>query len=483
MIKIYQDSPYFVDGIELSGSDLNLMRQNAIVLDAVSLLGPKATSGVVVWNGSPAFIAWKGSFEYLTGVDTATFGFYANANDKTALKIYFKKESDAEDSLGTLVFTDATPVGTITASIDMSGFGYTNKEIIQVTVVVEGPDNDCDGLFYLTDAYLSPISSYTGLAAWGGLDTFGDTDATSLNKLANAQDWLANRLALIPEICQMYPRYAYSTYKPETKELWTGYIMRSNGCNVLQIDFNYYCSNISERFHLYVNGTDVVDSAVLTNGPTGNTRLYWDASGLTENVNYFVQFKLIVTTGCQLSNGENRIHTRYSINYVRMVPGGFAYSYATPALDFDIMESMNYTTLKSRVDTIRSMTQTVYTRITTNTALFNRIPMFRQRWGDDDHEVTKWTKIAVPVGRRRGKYLKVRGRDIKIQYGAVELKPDFKTSGMESDFYSHIKEETLIENDKIQTKVINLDQYKELYNGRVYYIAGKDIIYAAEYLR
>lgn len=83
MINIFEDAPFFVDGVEFSGTDGNVLRNNAIFLDALTQQPISSFTHGIYAEGQwfmgrniTTFAmprAWWGAFQYRTGVNTAIY--------------------------------------------------------------------------------------------------------------------------------------------------------------------------------------------------------------------------------------------------------------------------------------------------------------------------------------------------------------------------------------------------------------------------
>lgn len=495
MISAYTDAPTFTTGTEISATDINTLRQNGIILNALSLRGKQGFSSMHKasnWNAAERqFLKlWRGGFKYMTGITTATFRLLTITSGPEELNIYFKRESDPENSNGTLIYNNPTPnnASPYNVDIDLTGLGYNMNEVIEVLVTVEsgGAYTPKTGVFQVQDAYIHPLSGVTFWGTYPGLPQFAlDTNisATDLNQMSNTSDWLMRRLRLAPRIPMQRLIFWPGTHKAEQYPLFRGSVMRANGADVVKIPITYYSYNVTDYVKIYINYTLVGTLGPFTVGDKGHTNFYHDMSAsYSEATTYALHIDNVPTSGNPVGQTYNQ-NSIFHIGPIEMVPAGFAYDYATPATLTSELESMTFTELKTRLQDTRNVFATIKSTIDDVPEIWDRQQMFRRRFSNDDHQENKWTRLMIASLNRIGSTLLVRGKGIKIAWGGLTIGKDFQTMQMEDpDMYSFSNEEELIDGESIQTKLVYLNQFKGLFPGTVYHITGRDLIYAAEYL-
>lgn len=496
MINIYRDSPFFVDTVEFSGADGNELRSNAIFLDALSQQPiPIFANGVykesfkgMPTTGSNVAHFWRGAFQYRSGMETAVYVVSGSPVTTERLRIYHCELDGTEP--GTLVDDRVFPSTETTISINMSAAGYTDGDIIKTFAYVYFPGTILKtGQYFMRNAYTEQVSALQG--AYGGVPTFGSLNATNLNQLANAQDWVMNRFALIPRVPFNAPMFALGTHKSVTtaennpRLLFQGWINRGNSQTQLNAKIDYYVFNGEERVRIYVNSVLRYTSGALTNGQTGTLNISVDLSDLSASVNHRITIYQDVTAGQGQAElqlyGDNIIPSRYTIRKLEMTA---TRSYYSPSAEFDVLESMTFSTLQSRLNNFVTGTTNAYNRINVNANLFNRARMFRGKYGWDEHQINSFNWVNLPTQVRLGERYVVAGQDVKIAWGGYSLKKPFTEPPLEQrDVYEFANTETLTGSDKVEVKEGFFDEFEGLFVGTQYYILGEKLVFFSEYLR
>jgi hypothetical protein len=178
--------------------------------------------------------------------------------------------------------------------------------------------------------------------------------------------------------------------------------------------------------------------------------------------------------------GGSIINSRYTIKKVQATNSR---SYYTPSSDFDVLESMTYATLKSRLNNFVTGTTGAYNRINNNPHLFNRARMFRKKVGVDDHQNTSLEWQSLPQQLRIGERYVVAGKNVKIAWGGYSLTANLGTDPTNRHPYEFANEQELIGGDKVEVKEGFFDEFEGLWVGSTYYILGNELAFFSEYLR
>lgn len=503
MINIFEDSPYFVDTVEFSGADGNVLRKNAIFLDGFTQQPISSfTQGIYAeaqWYMGRNKVtlamprAWWGAFQYRSGVNTAVYEVSGTPVTNERIRIYHKRLLDPAP--GTLMYDQPWPSSASAPTINMSGAGYTDGEIIETIVEVyfPGPTYPKTGEYQVRNAFTSDVDSYTGLAAWGGLPTFGagsTVTAANLNQLSNAQDWLINRLSLVPRVPFINGMFVNGTHKSDAvfpnnpRPLHYSWINKGNDQDTMNITLDYNVFNGQEYVTVYVNNTLRYTSATLTNGQVGRLNISFDISDIADGASVVVVIYQNVVAGQGQAEldlyGGAIINSRYTIG------GIFATStrsYYSPAAEFDVLETMTYATLKSRLNNFVTGTTNAYNRINNNDNVFNRARMFRKKVGVDDHQNTSLEWQSLPTQIRIGERYVVAGKNVKIAWGGYSLTTNLTEDPTNRHPYEFANEKELINGDKVEVKEGFFDEFEGLYVGSTYYILGNELAFFSEYLR
>lgn len=490
-LKTYIDSPLFYNGAELSATDMNILRNNAEAIKTASLRSLHVhnihrainTTNHNEWT-------WRGGFQYRTGLTTARFVIWTKdvtGQGDMDIVIYFNGvEVDRYDSS----ITGVNVGGFTTRDITLTGRGYADYEIITVEVkpVMDVFDRDAQpsmGEQYVFDAYTFPWSSVGGVT-WPGVPSFGSLNASNLNQLANGLDYLAVRVGQMPYPLQMNifkwknmnnPRYTKMRWfrvKPANQNGW----------------FNTRIFYMAENNNAEIRLT--IGSVTWTYGPYSkgqrvdiNINVDLIAAGLSWNTDYLGTVEEYIPPANREDSSDGRggyVDSRISIySLATGNPNGYTMP-ATPATS-QILESMTFSALQTRLNAIGNVVSTAYSNITGNPMVYDRGYMFRARYGQHAEQDEYWDTTFVAGKTRAGDVLWVKGKDVRLGYGPIttELKDKDKVNGPWTLKFQY--EEQLLESDKVTQSYVYLDQYKGLFPGMPYYVFGTDIHYAAEHLR
>lgn len=503
MINLYADAPYFVDSVEFSGADGNVLRQNAIFLDGLTQQPISSfTQGIYAeaqWYMGRNKVtlamprAWWGAFQYRAGVNTAVYEVFGTPVTNERIRIYHKRLLDAAP--GTLVYDAVWPSSPSHPTINMASAGYRDGEIIETVVEVyfPGPTYPKTGLYIVSNAVTQSLEDYTGLPAWPGLPTFGagsTVTAANLNKLSEAQDWIMTRLSLVPRVPFINGMFVNGTHKSDAffpnnpRPLHYSWISKGNGQDTMHIVIDYYIFNGQENITVYVGGVLEYISPTLTNGQVGTLDFTFDISSLSDGASYDVVIYEEVTPGqgqaeLDLYNGSI-IDSRFTIKTIEATD---TRSYYTPSAEFDVLESMTYSTLKSRLNNFKTGTENAYNRIIDNDNIFNTARMFRKKVGVDDHQNNSEEWMSLPMQIRIGERYVVAGKNVKIAWGGYSLTTSLRDDPTNRQPYEFANTKELIGSDKVEVREGFFDEFEGLFVGSTYWILGKEVSFFSEYLR
>jgi hypothetical protein len=487
-LKSYIDAPLFFDDTELSASLLNIIRNNSEAIKNSVLIPQPIFDINRVLQTQNNHLIWRGGFQYRTGLTTATFVIYSkqvSGQGEHDIVITFDGvEVDRYDAR-----IGGTGVGGFSGrNLAINSRGYTDFQIITVQVhvipVAGGGDDDATkGVQYVHDAYVHPLSNIS-IGSWPGLPTFGTIDATKLNQVANASDYLANRLSVVPMPLSMGYVQWMGTNNPKYPNFRYFMARATNGNSRIKTNVWYQCRQTQAYIRMNVGGV------VFTKGPYTlgqNVLIQFDedliAAGLSWNVDYFSYLQELTTIEAPSDLDNNGGRTASRIDNGPIYMGANSYSVTTVRPENLMRESLTYGTVQTRLNNIKDDLATSYATINANPRVFDRATMARSRYGINAEQNEYWATTFVPSIYRQGDLLWVKGQGLKIAYGSVTIKhkTDEKPNGIRE--YEFQFEEELLDGDKITQSYFYLDQFEGLYPGMRYYIIGKDIIYAAEHLR
>lgn len=478
-LKAYQDAPLFYDGTELSASLINVIRNNSESIKNAVLLPQPIFDIHRTLNVQSGKDTWKGGFQYRTGLTTATFVVYSKVTTQSGaydMVIYF---NDIEVDRWNANIGGTNVGGYSGRAISLSGF--SDYEIITVRVSPEGNQPEF-GIQWVNDAYVSPLSN-VNIGTWPGNPSFGTINGTKLNQLANASDYLANRLSIVPLPLSMGYVQWMGTNNPRYPD-WRYFTARAtNGNNRLKTTVYYRCQQAEAYIDLIVGGV-TTSSGPYTQGQQVVVQFDFDmiGAGLSWNVDYFSLLRERTTIIGNSSDGHGGfVFSRIDNGPIRM--GANSYSVSTVQPENAIRESITYSAIQTRLNNISTDIAASYATINANPRVFDRATMFRSRYGVNQAQNEYWQTVFIPSIYRQGDVLWVKGQGLKIAYGSVTQKPKSDSKPNDVWEYEFQYEKELLDGDKVTQQYFYLDQFEALYPGMRYYIIGKDIHYAAEHLR
>lgn len=479
-LSSYVDSPLFTDNTELSATDINILRNNVILLEGISKRAQNISCTDVRVDGfSLGDSVWKGGFLYRVGMETAHFIYTSTAVGAGAtpqFKIYF---NDVE--VHTRVLASESNV---TIAIDVDDKGYSDYTIVTVDCRLTGDPEAYDStpyVFYVSNAYvynLSPIMS----SAYPGTTTFGTLNATNLNKLSNSLDWLAERMSLLPYVAFMGLRNWKgsfdATYLSGLTTIWIGSVIPQTNNTRLFISYEYTSRAVETYLRVNINGNN------FDYGPYG----------LNQTASATVSLDLITDAGCALNtlyslgilDRQTQEHPDWRQRQSSLITikavwvGSSSYSYSAAPTENQMLESLTFSTLQTRLNAIKTIIDSIKTTIDASAVIWERTQIFRGRYANNAFQEDYWGDEMVAYNRRVGDVLWVKGKGLTIGWGPLTIKSRGDTEKLE---YKFQHEESLTSGDQIESKFFHLNQFEGLFPGVEYYVFGTEMIYVAEHLR
>ena len=483
--KTYIDSPLFNDGVELSATEMNILRNNA---DAIKLASVRPVhvhdiSRILQVQNN----GWAGryGFQYRTGLTTARF-------------IIWTKQVSGQGDHDVVVYFDGVEVhrydaavtglnvgGYTTVDLAINTRGYADKQIITAEIKIEPQSVGADatkGEQYVFDAYTFPHASIAA-GSYPGKPTFGAINATRLNQLSNGLDYLANRFSNVPYPLSMNIVNFMGTNNPKYPKFRYFRVRFSNQNKLFKTGVYYICQQTQAYIRLTIGGV-VWNYGPYTKNQKVSIAIDVDgiAGGLSFDTDYFGSLEEYVTTPGSNADGHGGfIFSRVWNNALNTYAS--SYSLATTPVTSSIRESITYGNLKTRLQAIADIIDAANTNINAKTTIFNQGYMFRGRYGIKPDQDEQWATTFIPGKYREGDVLWVKGQDLKLAYGSFTIQPKSDDKVNDTWEYKFQFEEQLLSNDGVQQSYFYLDQFQNLHPGMFYYIIGKQIDYAAEHLR
>lgn len=449
----------------ISTDDVMTLFENALTIDSISLRGRRAWTDQLDeldnahLNPSPLC---RAGLLYRTGLTTLTIVTRTANGAGHTLRVFL------DDAL-VASFTLANSQQTHTISLTGRGWADTTIHEVAIDVTRTG---ETAGDYQLFDAYVTPASALVG--AWPGLPTAGATAVADAQQLADAQQWLLDRMAAV--VMPVPQGILYRTLHDWTlpRLFWRGSVSPSNGAHMLTAVLGYQSfTTPAERMRLLVNGVEVATTPTITAGQRGIHTFAYNIGSFTYDVPIPVALEQVVTT--PWPGGQGSMPTRYNLRWVETTPS--VRGYTVPAAYSLPRESLSYSALQARLASIHAATAQVYARVTSAPDTWDRIRLFRQMPVYDDYARTYYQRQLVARSRRYTDGLWLRGSGVKIHYGAITATP----GKGEDPFYDWETtfSEDLISGEEVQDVYVGFDSLPGCVGGMPYYLTG-DVRYAAE---
>ncbi len=453
--------PVFSTGVPLSWADVMVLFDNAITLDSLSLKGRRAWTDQVDdfddANLDPSPLSRAGLW-FRTGLTTLTLVTKTANGSGHTLRVFF---DGAGSPAATFTLSNTTQTHTIT----LTGRGWGDRTMHEVVIDVDRSSGNA-GDYKLLDAYVSPVSAIVS-GSWPGLPTFGAISAANLAQLASAQQWLFDRINAVsmpvPQGILYRTRHAWVS----TKQLWRGGVARSNGANYFTAVVGYQSFNTpAQRLRLLINGSEVATTPSIVAGAGGTHQFLYDLSGYTDQALLEVALEQVVTSGWP--GGEGSIPTRWNLRWVEVTQN--TRTYTIPVAYSVARESLTYSQLQSRLNSIVSACTAVYNRVTGAADMWDRARLYRQMPVIDDYAREYFARSLVARSRRYTDGLWLRGKGVTIHYGALGATPG-KGEDPFYDWETTFKQD-LITGEEVADKYVGFDSLPGLVEGEMYYLTG-----------
>lgn len=467
MYYAYQTPPDFRDDLELSATALQILWDNTYVLDSIANRNMYLpyTARERYWTPSinPHRI-WWGGLEFRTGLTTLNITIVANPSSAGEyVRVYVN---------GTQVIYTPLLTGTNTYTGAINGIGLTDKQVVDVDVQAYFPSgyNGSTAEYLLLEAYCTPVSALNPLT-WSNPTSLGSLNAANLNTYVTAQKYLANRLRIIPIPLQISPVLIGGAHTTGEVTRLGHYIMHRSGSNDRLYGKIAWVSRQNQATQLFaVTSADTLVNQSFGPSAVGENYIDFNISAYTLDTPYWIRIQENIGIGPPEWRGA--VNTKYSAVQFKT----YASSYTGPTMptQTSMLESMTFSTLQSRINTLRTAIISVNTKASANPILFDRWPLFNRRPVLFDEHDNYYQNHYLIGKEREGDLLVVRGKNLRLCHGVI------KVGNLDEAEYEYAQEENIIPDEKLDTVLINLDKYK-IPRGFQYYIRGDYIVYAAEY--
>ncbi len=449
-------------GLPLSPSAfLTTLGDNVARLDMLSYRGRRARTEyqrqpIEASMGDPTVLGW-GSFQFRTGLTTLN------------LHVGFPVTSTLQVLLdGVMVVNQSASAGAQVISVALTGRGYTEYQVVDVTVQV-----GFTGAFgyRLYDAYVFPVSGIVGSPP--SLPAAITTSLTHLDGLAQLADWQMRLLAACTQTA--FTGQVFLSHYGEITSgwpVWSGSISRSNGANRLILPLEYRIpTSQSEYLQLWGGGSVIATGPTWSAGAAGGLTFDIDLSSWGDGAITDLQLVQVITA----TGGGAHLGSSYSVldAYTQRT----SYPYATPPPPSSPLESLSIEALASRLNTLRSTLSAITTRLQAAPDVFDRQRLTTWLPGHDAGQRAYYAtqRTMAVLGRRAHQTLWVRGQGLTLAWGSRTL--EAKDGNPYRPTWEH--EQQVTAGDQVETKKLSFDSFPGLFPGVAYAILG-DTRYAHE---
>lgn len=466
----------FVDDVDVpfSASDAgNTFRDIAIMLDglcyrrmaATHSNGPQFNGPAAQWHTAGDFrVAWFG-LRLTTGMTTLT----VQGSTAVQLDIYLNGTFNSSQAAAS-PFSKAITLG-----------AFTDGDVLLIEIRTNGNASQTSKVV-IYDVYGSPVVTSS---SWPGVPTFAGTfNAARFNQLRDAAQYIWDRVCAIPIPPGMAHIYDPATHKVETHYLFNGTVGRYASNEILRVTGTIFCQTTAEHYEIYYNGSLSVTSSTYTFGQSAS---FSHPIALTHTLGTRAEVEIrAVVTDATISDPVPSYKSYYTFIMIRSEADSSGYASASPPTAWTAEESISQATMNSRLNTIATMLSDAKARLDARTELWNRARAARRVFAADDTQVTRNMKRHAMLFQRQGDTLIVRGKGIKIGYGALTVDPPGEENGVPKpvDYakFHWATEVSVGGDDKVTTEEIRLDGLQGLEPSMLYYVFGPVVEFAAEYI-
>jgi hypothetical protein len=500
ILKNADDSPTFTTGDPLSPTALNILRDSLLALDEATRLGGYAFLGLYGQhpeeNAVQQWVIWRGGFVFLTGMTTlrivtSTTGTISGG---TVLRVY-RGDNGANDALPA-TYNDLTlSSGTQTHTITISGSGYTNQQIVRVQMELRhgtAPTNPyAAAKVDVVLAEVTPIS----LASWPAAPSFAsaaDVNASKLNQLSAAVDWLIERASLRYDPLFILHLRRNGPFRNELGETdvnnqWYGGIRRTplHTTIVARGRVLILTAGMTETVKLYVNGSLAATYNVASTVGEFAWELTASVSGIADATVIPIRIEYARSAPNQLDPPRQN---KWTINEVfAQTPTGGAATLA----EWQVRQAaVADSTIVSWLASCSTLATACYDRIAANDGFWEHQRLFTARPASGNDNFRLFEPWGIPATWRRvGEAIVARGRGLTIGYGAgyfdeaAFAKESAGSGGIGAYPVKNTKTFTLIDGDNVESGRLYLDTVPGLPAGSAFNVRGEESYYLGEQLK
>lgn len=475
-MPVFSRPSVFVDDVDvpLSAADLNQTRDICVLLDGLTFRrqtaccssGAQTAGDAANWHTRGDYRqSWWGGF-FRTGMTTLTI---EGVNDYR-LDFYLN---------GTFNSFQAAAPGGFTKNITLSG--YSDGDAVLLEVRTNGNPTTAPGgytpLYRIDDVYMTPI---VVTSAWGGVPTFAGTyNAARFNQFLDAAQYIWDRVVAIPMIPILGGIMIPASHRQETIRLFDGSVGRYASNEALRVYGNLNCRTNAEHFEISVGGALVYTSPTYT---AGQDIAIAQSVALTNTLGTRTAVAIRAVIEDDTYGRFPSVFSSYTLSAIRSEADSAGYATQTPPTAFTAEESISAATLNSRLNALATMLSTAKGRLDSRPELWGRSRLMRRVFAKDETQVARNTRRYAANFVRQGDRLIVRGKGVKVAYGAISFKPPAKEGEPinYADFSWATEQSVGGQEDKVQTSIVYLDSLDGLELGMRYYVFGAGAVEVAQ---
>lgn len=467
-------------------SDLNSVREHVRLVDGWSYRNePAFDSSTGVDTNTPGYYRsndplriWWGAARFVAGCTTLTIEGRAAKSSAESLRVYVGG-GDVSGS-GTLLGTITLPasIGDFSQSFAISG--YNDGNVVTVELVIAGGHTGT-ATYIINDVYLSPISKSGWVAAPSFASVADATDASKLNALCTACQWVYERMRLVPMPTRQMLFYNQGPFKPTSdpqhvnRPMYYGSIGKYYSNAALKLKMWVVSTTTTGwKFDVYLNGS------VAYSSPTygiGGQQIDQTLSLASYTLGSRVRVHILAST-VTAGTADPLRFTRWTNGVLHAVADSGGWPYATlPAAFSGPSATTNANTLRASLAALSTIVNDTKARIDARPELWGRSRAVRRHYTKNGAtEQLLQARARHSIWQRTGNELFVKGTDVKLAYGPVSVEIDTAGEGWEN--YKHLVETEI---DAQNGTMVYLDDYDALDYGTAYRLLG-NVLGAWEYI-
>lgn len=460
-------------GDVLSAANLNRLRSSVLHLDAVTRmpLSVFCTCSMQfpwLWQRNPIMI-WRGAVTWRSSATTLTAVVEWTGSVLSGDRVRFVINGTNHD------MTPVTGVNTFTFSLS-----FPDLTVVRIDVILRSTSRGPGGFpnpspewpdVFVREISISPIApstTYPTSTAFGALTEARLTDIT--RQIA----WLQTAYGMhIRPINPMIHRVIGNLTGWIGRIRWLGSFIRPSTHTSLRVTGVVVVRQTgqTESIDVLVNGTLLASWSIPTTVGVHPFTITASIASIPANTRATIDIRQTKTAPAGT----------VSPNYVTLHDVVMTAASASPPTltEWTARESVSFSTLQTRLNQLRNAVAAIHTTYTATTAYWQRQYAAPTRFAKDE-DIFEYYEPAQPLTTYRlGEVLIVRGESATIARGAIsyEQPPENKVVDWKA---AH--ETSLIGGEGEQTVMKYLDQLPFVPVGSLYYLKGKRIYYAAEWL-